>query len=277
MAAVNGWATRLSAFFSNSSPSRLPRSYPAENTGPSPVMITQRASSVRMCSASPSRISWSSAPRLAGFEILIRATLSAGSSSVSLLLKDHQRVALGDRLALLALDLLDGALVLGLDRHFHLHRLEDHERIALLDLLADRALDLPDGPCDVRFDVRHRRARYWRDPLVTRSRETGTFPRDVAEAAGLQGRSSGRILHAVPRPRAPRPPGSHVPGRAHVPDAVPAAVLPHALHRLGQGAARGPGDHRAEPLLVHGPLLHRRLHAAEGPVHGQVAALQAAA
>src|SRR5215204_1468058 len=148
MAAVNGWATRLSAFFSNSSPSRLPRSYPAENTGPSPVMITQRASSVRMCSASPSRISWSSAPRLAGFEILIRATLSAGSSSVSLLLKDHQRVALGDRLALLALDLLDGALVLGLHRRLRLHRLQAREPVALPVPVADRALIRRDATSD---------------------------------------------------------------------------------------------------------------------------------
>src|SRR3954464_13761985 len=129
-------------------------------------MIRQRASRPLTVVASVSRISWSSAPRFSGFEILSRTTWSAGSSRMSLpeasscvsaapLLKDHQRVALGHRLALFALDLLDRALVLGLDRHLHLHRLEDDERVALRDLLADRALDLPDRPCDVRFDVRH--------------------------------------------------------------------------------------------------------------------------
>src|SRR5437660_9492007 len=106
-----------------------------------------------------SRISWSSAPRLAGFEMRIRATLSAGSSTRSLpdassrLLKHHQRVALRDRLALLAADLRDRPVVLGLHRHLHLHRLEDEERVALHDLLSDFALDLPDGPGDVSLYV----------------------------------------------------------------------------------------------------------------------------
>src|SRR5215217_3630596 len=129
-------------------------------------MIRQRASRPRTVSASVSRISWSSAPRFFGFEILRRTTWSAGSSRMSLpeasscfspdaLLKDHQRVALGHGLALFALDLLDGALVLGLDRHLHLHRLEDDQRVALRDVLSDRALDLPDRSCDVRFDIRH--------------------------------------------------------------------------------------------------------------------------
>ena len=40
--------------------------------------------------------------------------------------------------------------------------------------------------------------------------------------------------------------------------------------------AERPGDPRAEPLLVHGPLLPRRLDPPQGPVHGQVAAVQAA-
>jgi hypothetical protein len=44
-----------------------------------------------------------------------------------------ERLALGHRLALRADDLLDGSVVLSLDRHLHLHRLEDHERVALFD------------------------------------------------------------------------------------------------------------------------------------------------
>src|SRR3954451_1618027 len=127
-------------------------------------MSRQRASAPATVSRSVSRGSWSSPPRLSGFEILMRTTLSAGSSTSSLpdasslLLKLHQRVALGHRLALFDEDRLDGALVLRLDGHLHLHRLEDRDRVALGDLLADLALDLPDGPRDVRLDVRQLRS-----------------------------------------------------------------------------------------------------------------------
>src|SRR3954447_9430027 len=110
-------------------------------------MSRQRAVEFRTVSRSVSRISWSSAPRLSGFEIRIRTTFAAGSSTSSLpdaswvLLKLHQRVALGDRLALLDEDRLDCPLVLRLDGHLHLHRLEDRHGVALLDLLADLAFD----------------------------------------------------------------------------------------------------------------------------------------
>ena len=43
---------------------------------------------------------------------------------------------------------------------------------------------------------------------------------------------------------------------------------------LREGAGRGRGDPRAEPLLVHGPLPDGLLHPAQGPLHGQVAAVQ---
>src|SRR5437764_10454659 len=113
---------------------------------PSPVTITHRASSAGTVEASASRIAWSSAPRRPGLEIVRRVTPAAGSSTSSRppplaepvsLLEDNERVALGDRLALLDDDLLDDSGVLGLDRHLHLHRLEDHDRIALLDAVAD--------------------------------------------------------------------------------------------------------------------------------------------
>src|SRR5437764_14569952 len=135
-------------------------SYPAEKTGPCPVRSRQCASWPWTSAARASRISWSSAPRLAGFEMRIRATPSAGSSTVSLpdassrLVKHHQRVALRDRLALLAEDLGDRPVVLGLHRHLHLHGLEDQERVALGHLLPDLALDLPDGAGDVSLYVR---------------------------------------------------------------------------------------------------------------------------
>src|SRR3954468_13285144 len=114
-----------------------------------------------------SRIGWSSALRFAGLEIVSRRTPSAGRSrssspamngreaSAGGLLEDHEGVPLVHRLALLAEDLLDGAFVLGLDRHLHLHRLEDHDRVALLDRVADLALDLPHRARDVGLDVRH--------------------------------------------------------------------------------------------------------------------------
>src|SRR3954453_1053958 len=122
-------------------------------------MTRQRAFCPATTCAMVSRISWSSAPRLAGFEILILATPSAGSSTrtfpeASPSVEDNERVSLRHGLPFLALDLLHGAVVLGLDGHLHLHRLEDHERVALLDRIADLALDLPHGPRDVGLDVR---------------------------------------------------------------------------------------------------------------------------
>src|SRR6478609_2874044 len=118
----------------------------------------QRASpsASRTACAMPSRIAWSSALRLSGLEIVRRRTPSAGMSVRRRpLLKDDERIALVHRLALLAADLLHGALVLGLDGHLHLHRLEDHDGVALVDLVADLAFDLPHGARDVGLDVRH--------------------------------------------------------------------------------------------------------------------------
>src|SRR3954449_6231789 len=122
----------------------------------SPVSTMHRASVSRTARAMPSRIAWSSALRLAGLEIVRRRTPSAGVSVRSRpLLKDDERIALVHRLALLTADLLDGALVLGLDGHLHLHRLEDHDSVALGDLVAHLAFDLPHGARDVGLDVRH--------------------------------------------------------------------------------------------------------------------------
>src|SRR6516225_2127206 len=104
-------------------------------------MITQRASSRGRVEVKPSRIAWSSAPRLPGLEIVSRATPGAGSSTISRppdgvspspasgLLEDNERVSLGDRLPLLDEDLLDHAGILGFYRHLHLHGLEDHHRV----------------------------------------------------------------------------------------------------------------------------------------------------
>src|SRR6202007_1126002 len=74
---------------------------------------------------------------------------------VARLLEHDQRVALVDRLTLLAEDLGHFAGVLGLDGHLHLHRLEDRDRVALLDLIADGALDFPHGAGDVGLNCSH--------------------------------------------------------------------------------------------------------------------------
>ena len=108
-------------------------------------------------SASPSSSSRSSALRLAGLAIVTRATPVGGrvdarprptESTTSTSPSVH-------RLALLDEDLGDGAVVLGLDGHLHLHRLQDHDRVALCDLVPDGDLDLPHGARDVGLDLRH--------------------------------------------------------------------------------------------------------------------------
>src|SRR3954454_14744854 len=116
--------------------------------------MTQRASRAGSVAARPSRMVTSSALRLAAFSNVTRATPAAGSSVVTLL-KDHERVALVDRLALRDQDLLDGALVLGLHGHLHLHRFEDRDGVALGHLVSHGHLDLPYGGGDMRVDVRH--------------------------------------------------------------------------------------------------------------------------
>ena len=57
----------------------------------------------------------------------------ASSSLMAASFENDQHVAFLDGLALLALDLRDGAVVLRLHRHLHLHRLEDHHRVAVGD------------------------------------------------------------------------------------------------------------------------------------------------
>src|SRR3954452_4105985 len=91
-------------------------------------------------------------------------------ASAIALLEDDEDAALLHRLALLDADLLDGAGVLGLDGHLHLHRLEDHDRVALVDLIAGLYLDLPDRSGDVGGDIRHGAAEY--PPCLRREHAT---------------------------------------------------------------------------------------------------------
>src|SRR5262249_61000054 len=110
-----------------------------------------------------------------------------------------EAVAFADRLALLAEDLLDGPLVLGLDRDLHLHRLEDHDGVALLDRVADRDLDFPYVAGDVRLDIRHGAGQY--PPWVTPSRSSS--PR-ATRPTGSAGRSR-PCAAPFPRPRSGSP------------------------------------------------------------------------
>ena len=87
----------------------------------------------------------------------------------------------------------------------------------------------------------------------------------------------GRVLRALPRALALARPGLGLRGRAGRHHALRLDLLPHARDRGREGARRRRGDPRAEPLLVHGPLLPRRLAPAQGALHGQVAAVHAAA
>src|SRR4051795_8345870 len=112
-------------------------------------------------SARLSRISWSSALRRSGLEMRMRTTAPAGESRISWppascssmrLLQHDEDVAFADCLALLAADLFDGPVVLGLDGDLHLHRLEDDDCVPIFDLVADRDLDFPNVAGDVRLD-----------------------------------------------------------------------------------------------------------------------------
>src|SRR3954468_8087800 len=119
----------------------------------------------------------------------------------------HERVALGHGLALLAGDLLDLAVVLGLDRHLHLHRLEDHERVALLHVLAHFALDLPHGAGDVRLYIGQASlliafgaARYSRVILAIDQGTTGTTCIVFDEKGKIAGRAYSEFEQFFPRP-----------------------------------------------------------------------------
>src|SRR3954468_12147421 len=177
-----------------------------------------------------SRIGWSSALRFAGLEIVSRRTPSAGRSrssspamngreaSAGGLLEDHEGVPLVHGLALLAEDLLDGARVLGLDGHLHLHRLEDHDRVALVDLVADLALDLPHRSRDVGLDLRHASS------SAARRGQTGTA------------RTLAAVLDVAPQ-QALRPPVGTASDHGSVGDSGPGAYLARRGHEhFGNGA-----------------------------------------
>src|SRR3954449_5003353 len=162
-----------------------------------------------------SRIAWSSALRLAGLEMVSRRIPSAGSSMSSSpgiagarLVEHDEGVALVHRLPLLAEDLLDGAGVLGLHRHLHLHGLEDHDGVALVDRVSHGALDLPHGSGDVRFDVSHGRGRYGARWTPSSSSAPGMRPTGCPppwRRSATRSRARGSSSPTTARPTRPRP------------------------------------------------------------------------
>src|SRR3954451_13961409 len=100
---------------------------------------------------------------------------------------------------------------------------------------------------------------------------------DPDPRAGLPRPAPGRDLRPVPRPRAHARAGRRLRGRAHGDLDLRVDGLPRAWDRARERPAERPGDPRPEPLVVHGPLLPGRVHPPQGPLHGEVAALQAAA
>src|SRR5581483_4665531 len=224
IASWNGWATNASASVENGSSGMPAMACPGEKSAPAPGTTTQRPSLPRsrrgIVSASAFRMSWARAFRRAGLEIVKRATAGAGWSRTSLppassvrspsasggmaLLEDDEDVALLDRLALLAADLLDRARVLGPDGHLHLHGFEDDDRVAIVNLVAGRDLDLPHGARDVGRDVdRHGAAEY---PPCRRRKQATWWPSS---------------------PRATRPTGSRPPwAPSRRPSPAPASSSP---------------------------------------------------
>ena len=166
-------------------------------------------------------------------------------------------------------DLRHLAVVLGLDRHLHLHRLEDDDGVAIGDVVADLDLDLPDGAGDVRLDVRHGGAQYPPDdagqtPPVVRDRRRAQRGRpDRRDARLARGGDAGRqALRGRRRLR-----GRHRRGRdaarrhgRHAADAptARAATSPRPPRR------RCPGS-RARPV---GPALRRRPRRVRGGARG---------
>src|SRR4051795_11917806 len=223
----------------------------------SPVTTTQRWSSVGSVSANALRMAWSSAPRRAGLAMVRRATPGAGSSKRSAppeLLKDDQRVPFGDRLALRAPDLLDPPLVLGLDRHLHLHRLEDHDRVALLHGVADLDLDLPHGAGDVRLDVAHEGApplgAVARYPATPMAPSTACIVTAHNEADRL-GATLAALAEAFPGARVLVADDGSTDGGAAVAEAAGAEVV-RSERPQGKGGA---ATLAAEPLLADPPGL----------------------
>ncbi len=93
------------------------------------------------------------------------------------------------------------------------------------------------------------------------------------EATGLQGSPAEGILRPVPRARARPRARAGLRGGACADRAPRPDQLPGARVRERERAERA-GDPRAQPRLVHGPFLHRRVRPPARAVHGQVAAVQ---
>src|SRR4051794_14721151 len=100
---------------------------------------------------------------------------------------------------------------------------------------------------------------------------------DADPGAGLPRPAGRRDLRRLPHTRPHARTRPRVRGRAPRDVALLVGALPRARYRARPRAAQRLGHPRAEPLVVHGPLLPRRVDPPEGLVHGEVAAVHAAA
>src|SRR6185503_2355406 len=100
---------------------------------------------------------------------------------------------------------------------------------------------------------------------------------DADPGAGVPRPPPGGGLRPLPRARPDPRAGPDVRGRPRGHLALLVDRVPRARHRARARAGDRAGDPRAEPLVVHGPLLPRGVDPPQGVVHGEVAALQAAA
>ena len=97
------------------------------------------------------------------------------------------------------------------------------------------------------------------------------------QGAGLQGPAPEGVLRPLPRAHA------HAASPTGSTRSCGCSTSLYAwtfFRARGSDAREGPGDRagdpRAEPLLVHGPLLRRRVHPPARALHGEVAAVRAA-
>src|SRR4051812_29701255 len=264
--------------------------------------------------AMPSRIAWSSALRLAGLEIVRRRTPSAGRSvrTSPLMVRESsarpysrttsvspsftacpssQRISLTAPASSASTGIsifidsrtttVSPSSICSPTWHsiFHTVPVMWATTSGTDVLLVGCARSVPggvDGPAGrgAARGVRWRRERRAREAASRAGR-----PRrpDADPRAGLPRPAARRGLRPVSRARAHPQAGPRLRGRAPRDVALRLDAVPGARHRARPRPAERPGDPRAEPLVVHGPLLPRRVDPPEGVVHGEVAALHAAA
>src|SRR5919107_2651852 len=252
---------------------------------PAPARMRQRASIDGSSAASASRMSWSSALRLAGLSIVSRTTCGAGSSRRSLPPASSTRypstTSVSPSLTAwpssqrISRTTPSSSASTGISIFID-SRITTVSPSATVSPTSTSILHTVPVMCASTLATLAPRSPVG-GTIVTRLLAHGEPAGPRADpSAGLQGPAPGVALRPLPSARPHARARLGVRGRQdrHLADGVD--VLPRAQPRRREGADVRPRDPRAEPLLVHGPLLHRRVHPPARPLHGQVAALRAA-